>query len=116
MANTRRHIDEAVDEVLDVRDAAEGVIRGIDRALADGIVTREEIEAIADQARRVVQEAKEAVQATERANVAELVMASMLRRGDVSPRLLRRARDVGLSVVVPFVEVAPCPMDQKKTA
>jgi hypothetical protein len=87
----RRFIDVAVDEVLDV-------LAAIDAALADG-----QIDAL--EAQRILREARQAAIAVERANVAELVCAAMLREGGVNPHLRRRALELGL----PLVELEPEP-------
>lgn len=116
MANTRRHIDLAVDEVQDVRDAAERLIEDIDLALEDGEISLSEAYEIAAQSRRLLREAQEAVVATERANVAELIVASILREGTVSPKLMRQARDVQVDVAIPIVPLPPCALDESITA
>lgn len=116
MANTRRLIDLAVDEVQDVRDAAERLIAEIEQALAEGNLSLQVGYEIAAAARRVLREAQEGVLATERANVAELVMASLLREGKVSPKLLRQARDVQLEIAIPIMPLPPCTVEEQVTA
>ena len=105
MANQARHIDLAVEDAMQTREEAEKLIRQIDKALEDDTVTPEEALAILHQAKEVLREAHEDVIATERANVAELVTASVLKSGQASPYLLKRARDCGLAVAMPVMPV-----------
>ena len=105
MANQPRHIDLAVEDALQTREEAEKLIRQIDKALEDDTVSPEEALAILHQAKEVLREAHEVVIATERANVAELVTASVLKTGQASPYLLKRARDCGLAVAMPVMPV-----------
>lgn len=103
MGNTRRHIDRAVDEAMETQEDAQELTRVVDEALSDGEITLDEAKRIQQQALEVLRDANEVVKATERANVAELVLGSLLKDGRVSPRLLRLARDVDLELVVPLV-------------
>lgn len=108
MANSCRHIDLAVCEAMETQDAAGALQDVIAEALADGVVTPEEALRIRDHAATVYREASEVVTAVERANVAELLIVSIIRDGKPSPKLLVRARDVGLDVAYPLL----VPMDQ----
>lgn len=103
MANSNRHIDLAVQEAMEAEDAAIELLSVIGSALADGVVTQEEALVIRDHAARVQREAYDVVIATERANVAELLMASLIRDGKPSRKLIDRARDVGVHVAYPVL-------------
>lgn len=115
MANTARHIDLAVLEVMETEIEAEKLLRIISAAQADGEITVDESKAILAQAAEVLREAEEDVLAVERANVAELILASLLKDGTVSSYLLKKARDVGLVVAFPMVEL-PATVELRKTA
>lgn len=115
MANLPRHIDLAVAESMETEEEAQKLLRLISEAQADGQITLEESQGILAQAMEVLREATEDVLAVERANIAELVLASLLKDGKVSSHLLAKARDVGLQVAFPIVDL-PATVDLRKTA
>lgn len=89
--------DAVMDEAEEAEDAATAFVRTVQRAIADGRVTDDEVLDIRVGAARVVQETRDVVMASERASIAQR-MADNIQRGGIAESTRLRARDAGLIV------------------
>lgn len=99
-----RLADVAVDEAMEAQAATRALLRVIEGALADGVVTPAERDAMLRHLARVNREVADVVAATERANVGQKLALSLLTVAPLNPHVRRQARDIGLDVpaVIPF--------------
>jgi len=100
MARDRRLIDVAVEDTMDTRLAVERLKGLLATALTDGRIDPAERIQLLTSLSTLEQLAAAAVSATERANIAELVSASMLRSGGVNRYLRKQAEAAGLPIVM----------------
>lgn len=98
MRGARPYLTETViEEAEEAEDAATAFVRTVQRAIADGRVTDDEVLDIRVGAARVVQETRDVVIASERASIAQR-MADNIQRGGIAESTRDRARHAGLIV------------------
>ena len=100
MANNPKLTGDAVNETLDVKIAATDLVNLINGVLEDGMVTPEEAAIVRRQARRVLNEADEAVEATRDADIGLRLAVSYLTTKPVNTSLQREAREAGFPILV----------------
>lgn len=89
--------DAVMDEAEEAEDAATAFIRTVQRSIADGRVTDDEVLDIRAGAARVVQETRDVVIASERASIAQR-LSDNIQRGGIAESTRDRARHAGLIV------------------